>query len=103
MHIIIHREVIIQQRTILVVKKVITIITEIARVILSPLVIDCHLCSSIDLTCTAFLNTRFQLKQDYWICCLVLHILWMNKPHVSKHNCMLAVSLQPSNSITKKI
>lgn len=94
MVIIIHREVAIQQRAVFgVMKQEIAIITKIARVLLGPFVIQGYLCSSIDLTHAAFLCTCFLLERDNRISCSVMYIFWMNQPHISNHNCVLAISL----------
>lgn len=57
-----YRKVIIQQTTVLVVKKVIAVVTEVAGVLLSPLVIYSHLCCSKYFTNITFPYMWLQLK-----------------------------------------
>ena len=103
MKIIIDGELLVQQRSILrVMKKEITIITKIARILRSPFVIHTHLRSSVYLTYTTFLNTRLMLKCQYWISPSSSYIILLIKQsHISNHNRVLAISLPQQH--TQKI
>lgn len=95
----------IQQGTIfLVVKKEIALYAEIARVLLSPLVIDCHLGRKKNLTDWAFPATGPDLKCQEWVVRLILWVLRVYQSHIPYHHDMFAVTLhdrqQPQVEIT---